>query len=225
MMLTQAAGNPATTRERRRARSIWLCVLAGWLLASTFVGAAPLPARLVDAAAAQIGVTTSYDPSYQRLDYPGGDVPIETGVCTDVVIRAYRALGVDLQVLLHEDIRGAWSDYPKLWSAAAPDRNIDHRRAPNLRAFFARHGLALTPSRDAADYLPGDIVTWRLPSGVPHIGIVGCTPGHAAPMVIHNIGGGTREEDVLFAYTITGHYRFPAVDARHSDAPASEHRR
>ena len=165
--------------------------------------------RLVQAAREQVGVTLHYDPAYRRLDYPGGDLPAERGVCTDVLVRAYRRLGLDLQVLVHEDMLAAWAAYPKLWGLKRPDANIDHRRVPNLATYFARHGDTLPASAQAADYAAGDIVTWRLPSGVPHIGIVSdraATDG--TPLVIHNIGRGAREEDVLFAYSITGHYRY-----------------
>ncbi len=167
-----------------------------------------LALRLVEAARAQIGVTTIYDPAYRSLDYPGGDVPIERGVCTDVIVRAYRALGVDLQLLVHEDMTAAFPAYPQNWGLTRPDRNIDHRRVPNLAAFFARYGQELTISQRPADYAPGDIVTWRLASGVPHIGIVSdrCSD-RGVPLIIHNIGRGTLEEDVLLAYEITGWFR------------------
>jgi len=167
--------------------------------------------RLAAAAATQVGVTNGYDPSYRRLDYPGGDVPAYTGVCSDVVIRAYRVLGIDLQQRVHEDMRRAFTAYPALWGLNRPDRNIDHRRVPNLATYFRRHGNALPPTQDPTAYRVGDLVTWRLSTGVPHIGIVSrpATQG-SRPLVIHNIGAGTREEDVLFAYAITGHYRYPA---------------
>lgn len=166
---------------------------------------------LVSAARAQVGVTLLYDGSYVRLAYPGGDVPIVRGVCTDVLVRAYREQGVDLQVLVHEDMRRAWDAYPKTWGLTRPDRHIDHRRVPNLAVFFARHGTTLGVGRDPRDYTAGDIVTWRLASGVPHIGIVSNRrAADGTPLVIHNIGWGTREDDALFANTITGHFRYPA---------------
>lgn len=164
-------------------------------------------AALVDAALAQIGVTTGYDPRYRRLAYPDGDVDRATGVCSDVVIRAYRELGLDLQVAVHEDMRRAWGEYPKLWDARKPDRSIDHRRVPNLQTYFRRHGQVVATSIDPADYAPGDLVTWTLPSGVPHIGIVSRSRRDQRPLMIHNIGAGVQEEDVLFAYAISGHYR------------------
>jgi uncharacterized protein YijF (DUF1287 family) len=163
---------------------------------------------LVRAARQQIGVTRYYDPAYVRLDYPGGDVPQDRGVCTDVVIRALRSEGLDLQQVVHEDMRNHFADYPALWGLRGPDRNIDHRRVPNLRRWFERQGWSLPASEHATDYLPGDLVTWRLDSGVPHIGIVSerrSTDG--TPRIIHNIGQGTREDDILFDHAITGHYR------------------
>ncbi len=150
-----------------------------------------------------------YDPSYQSIDYPMGDVAGNRGVCTDVVIRAYRAMGIDLQELVHEDMRAAFSRYPKIWGLSRPDTNIDHRRVPNLETFFARHGQSLPASDTAADYLPGDVVSWRLPGGRPHIGIVTTrkTAG-GVPLISHNIGWGTRVEDMLFSFDIVGHYRY-----------------
>jgi uncharacterized protein len=164
--------------------------------------------RLVEAARAQIGVTTGYDGSYRRLDYPGGDVPVETGVCSDVLVRAYRVLGVDLQVAIHEDMREDFDAYPAHWGLARPDRNIDHRRVPNLETFLARQAAALVPVHDAAAYRPGDLVSWRLDSALPHIGIVSDRQHNGRPLVIHNIGAGVQEEDVLFAWRLIGHYRY-----------------
>ncbi len=188
-----------------------------WLSICTHLGAeASFAERLIAAAKTQIGVTVSYDPSYQRLAYPNGDVPIERGVCTDVVIRAYRKLGLDLQQLVHEDMRQHFSSYPKNWGLKKPDRNIDHRRVPNLQVYFTRFGKSLGKrgiSELAEDYLPGDIVTWRLPSGVPHIGIVTDEKSWwtGRPKVIHNIGSGTAIDDMLFTFLITGHYRYQPV--------------
>lgn len=166
-------------------------------------------ARLVAAATAQIGVTTGYDGSYRRLAYPNGDVPAATGVCTDVLIRAYRALGIDLQARVHEDMRRAFAAYPQRWGLRGPDRSIDHRRVPNLQAYFARHGTTLAISDAAGDYAAGDIVTWDLGGGIPHIGLVSDRRVDGRPLVIHNIGAGVQLEDILFEYTITGHYRYP----------------
>jgi len=167
--------------------------------------------KLVTAVRGQVGVTLIYDPAYSRLGYPGGDVPRERGVCTDVIVRAYRdALDLDLQVLVHEDMRRAFSAYPPLWGLKKTDRNIDHRRVPNLQAFFKRAGAALPVSENAADYRPGDIVSQMLPGNLPHIGIVvdERTADGVRPLVVHNIGAGARLEDVLFAYPVTGHYRY-----------------
>jgi uncharacterized protein len=170
----------------------------------------PTPAQFIASAQTQIGVTTSYDPSYQKLAYPNGDVPLNRGVCTDVVVRAYRGVGIDLQRLVHEDMKANWKLYPKLWQLKKPDPNIDHRRVPNLQVYFKRFGSSLKPTENAGDYLPGDLVTWRLPSGVPHIGIVSDQKSwwSGNPKIIHNIGLGTQLDDMLFMFTITGHYRF-----------------
>ena len=166
---------------------------------------------LVTAARQQVGVTTVYDGSYRVLAYPGGDVPIERGVCTDVIVRALRmARALDLQKLVHEDMRRNFADYPsrRRWGLTRPDANIDHRRVPNLMKYFERAGDAQPVSRRAADYLPGDFVTWDLGGGVPHIGIVSDRNAvTGVPLVIHNIGAGAREDDILFRYTITGHFR------------------
>jgi uncharacterized protein YijF (DUF1287 family) len=167
--------------------------------------------RLVAAAVAQTGSRVTYDGSYRRLAYPGGDVPASIGVCTDVVIRAYRVVGIDLQVKVHEDMLRAFRAYPRLWGMVSPDSNIDHRRVPNLQTFFRRHGAELRGTRDPAAYLAGDLVTWLLPGNLPHIGIVtGRKAPSGRPMIVHNIGRGPEVEDMLFAYPITGHYRYPA---------------
>lgn len=178
-------------------------------IVATAAPAKDAASALVQAARAQVGVTLHYDSRYSRMAYPGGDVPMDRGVCTDVVIRAYRALGLDLQQLVHQDMLKSWSTYPKNWGMKGTDTNIDHRRVPNLAVFFTRHGQTLSASGDPGDYKPGDIVTWRLHSGVPHVGIVSdrrSPDGH--PLMLHNIGYGTREEDVLFDFTVTGHYRY-----------------
>lgn len=160
---------------------------------------------LVAAARAQIGQTVAYDPAYTKLDYPMGDVPIDKGVCTDVVIRALRRQGVDLQRLVHEDMRRHFSAYPQKWGLSAPDPNIDHRRVPNLAAYFQRQGY----QADSRDFRAGDIVTWNVGRDRPHIGIVSDRRAGSRPLVIHNIGRGTQEEDILYRYPITGHYRLP----------------
>lgn len=171
--------------------------------------AAVEPQRLVDAARAQVGVTLGYDPAYRQLDYPGGDVPLQTGVCTDVVVRALRGQGLDLQKAVHEDMRRHFAAYPQQWGMKGTDRNIDHRRVPNLMTWFSRQGLALAPSRDASAYRAGDIVAWRLDNGLLHIGVLSDRRLEGRPLVLHNIGAGVREEDLLFRYQVIGHYRFP----------------
>jgi uncharacterized protein len=172
---------------------------------------APTPEayRLVESAMAQIGVTTAYESAYVHLDYPGGDVPVETGVCTDVVIRAFRGIGIDLQLGVHEDMTAHLEEYPQPFGLAKPDRNIDHRRVDNLQTYFTRRGMELPASIDGADYLPGDVVTWTF-LGYPHIGIVSAEPALIGGRykIVHNIGRGVRVEDVLFQMEITGHYRW-----------------
>jgi uncharacterized protein len=172
------------------------------------------PQRLVEAAYAQVGVTLYYDARYRQMAFPGGDVPLDRGVCSDVVIRAYRAVGIDLQRLVNDDMRRAFAAYPHLWGLSHADPNIDHRRVANLAVFFARHGTSLSVDRTAADYRPGDIVTWRLPGGLAHIGVVADRQADGHPLVVHNIGRGAQVEDVLFAFDITGHYRYWPVDRR-----------
>jgi uncharacterized protein YijF (DUF1287 family) len=167
-------------------------------------------AKIVTAARKQVGVTLAYDPAYVALKYPGGDVPREKGVCTDVVIRALRdGLSLDLQQLVHEDMKANFSAYPKNWGLSRTDRNIDHRRVPNLRAFFKRRGCSLTVTKDAAKFQAGDLVTCTVPPHLPHVMIVSDKKtSDGLPLVIHNIGAGAREEDVLFSYPLTGHYRW-----------------
>lgn len=165
--------------------------------------------QLVSAARQQVGVTLGYDPVYRQLAYPGGDVPLATGVCTDVLIRALRAQGLDLQQAVHEDMRAHFSAYPQSWGLKRPDRNIDHRRVPNLMTWLRRQGLAQPISQQATDYHPGDIVTWDLGRGLSHIGLVSDRrTAQGVPLILHNIGRGAQEEDILFAFTVTGHYRF-----------------
>jgi uncharacterized protein YijF (DUF1287 family) len=152
----------------------------------------------------------TYDPSYFRITYPNGDVPADRGVCTDVVIRAYRKLGIDLQKEVHEDMRTNFSVYPKNWGLSKPDRNIDHRRVPNLMVFFKRFGEELPKSNNGLDYKPGDIVCWNLSGGITHIGIVSNRKvlGTDRYYVVHNIGAGQVFEDMLFKFKIIGHYRY-----------------
>jgi uncharacterized protein YijF (DUF1287 family) len=168
--------------------------------------------KLSSAAIERTNHTVRYDPKYVRIPYPGGDVPADTGVCTDEVIRSYRALGIDLQKEVHEDMAANFGRYPNhlRWMQITPDTNIDHRRVPNLMVFFSRKGTSLPLSNNSADYGPGDLVTWDLGGGVPHIGIVVDQKAVAGRryLVVHNIGAGPKMEDVLFQWKITGHYRY-----------------
>ncbi len=179
------------------------------LLAVTSQAVAAFDAtQFVVSARSQIGVTTQYDGTYRTLAYPGGDVPKETGVCCDVIVRALREQDIDLQRLVHEDMTRSFNAYPQNWGLKKPDSNIDHRRVPNLACFFQRAGWAIESGTQAADYVPGDIVTWKLANGLPHIGLVSDRKTSTGiPLMIHNIGAGTKEEDVLFRFTITGHFR------------------
>lgn len=150
-----------------------------------------------------------YDPSYFTLDYPNGDVPAGKGVCTDVVVRAYRKLGIDLQKEVHEDMRAHFALYPDHWGLTRPDKNIDHRRVPNLMVFFERHGTVLPSSRNPKDYHPGDVVCWSLGGGISHIGVVSNRRSlRGTPLIVHNIGAGQVLEDMLFDFKIIGHYRY-----------------
>jgi uncharacterized protein len=164
---------------------------------------------LIDAALQQVGTTTGYDPAYVPLDYPGGDVDISTGVCSDVVVRSYRAVNADLQQLLHDDMRAHFSAYPTRWGLTKPDANIDHRRVPNLETFFRRHGGQLAVTNNGADYQPGDVVTWLIDDR-PHTGIVTNKKVDDADrfLIVHNVGAGTQLEDVLFEWPIVGHYHW-----------------
>lgn len=186
--------------------------------ASRTQGDAPRPSsgspfldKLVEAAIERTTHAVRYDPAYVALPYPGGDVSAETGVCTDEVIRSYRAVGVDLQKEVHEDMARDFAAYPRTWGRKKPDANIDHRRVPNLMAFFGRQGAALPVTANARDYKPGDVVTWSLGGAMTHIGIVVNVPSSADEsrlMIVHNIGAGPQMEDVLFSWKITGHYRY-----------------
>ena len=165
--------------------------------------------KIAMAAFSQIGKTLSYDPAYVSLKYPMGDLPIEKGVCTDVVIRSLRKVGLDLQKLIHEDMKANFAKYPKNWGLKRPDNNIDHRRVPNQQCYFKRRGWALSLSQKTESYKTGDIVTWKLTNGLDHTGIVfvRTVKGKAKPFIIHNIGAGAKLEDCLFSWKITGHYR------------------
>src|SRR2546423_8847207 len=165
---------------------------------------------VIDGAVEQVGKTTGYDASYQNIDYPNGDVPMETGVCSDVIIRAFRKAGIDLQKEVHEDMKANFSAYPSKWGLSGTDSNIDHRRVPNLQRFLARKGKEVATTGDADTFLPGDIVTWDLGGGVDHVGMIVNVWYKPAQryLIVHNIGAGTRMEDVMFAWKITGHYRY-----------------
>ena len=164
---------------------------------------------LVAAAIEQSSHSVRYDGSYRKIAYPGGDVPSEIGVCTDLVVRAYRAVGIVLQRLVHEDMRSSFSAYPALWGLSRPDSNIDHRRVPNLQTFLKRRGASLPVSADPAAYRAGDLVTWTLPGHLPHIGLVSSRRSDSGrPMIVHNIGRGPELEDMLFDFEVTGHYRY-----------------
>jgi len=173
-------------------------------------------ARLAAAAVERTRHVVTYDGRYRSMSYPLGDVPDSTGVCTDVVVRSYRAVGIDLQERVHLDMSAHFQEYPSDWGLTAPDPNIDHRRVPNLQAFFRRQGAELEVTDDPADYTPGDIVTWRLPSNAHHIGIVvdRRSADGTRPLVVHNISRGPQVEDVLFRFPITGHFRFDGSDVR-----------
>jgi uncharacterized protein len=195
-------------------RAACVCVALAF---PAYSGASPL----AEAAATQVGVTVIYDPAYVGLEFPGGDLPLERGVCSDVVIRALRqAHGIDLQLVVNRDMKAAFSTYPTLWGLTRTDRNIDHRRVPNLETFFARMGAALPFSSDPAAFQPGDIVSFRLTgSNLPHIGIIdtGRSDDGLRPLVTHNIGWGARTEDMLFDHVLTGHFRLdPEALARMS---------
>ena len=196
----------ALVRFAQHGLCVWLA-FAG----TTHDSNAAVGERIADAALAQVGVTTHYDPSYRRLDYPMGDVAPDTGVCADVIVRALRGVDLDLQRELHRDMKAAFPAYPALWGLSRPDHNIDHRRVPNLRRWFERQGWSRPQSSRSDDYLPGDIVSWRLDSGLAHIGIVTArlAPGTHRPLLVHNIAFGALAQDVLFAWEITGHYRMP----------------
>jgi uncharacterized protein len=180
---------------------LWFCVQA-------VVGQLNFYDQLAQAALTLTQKQVVYDPAYYRIDYPNGDVPSNRGVCTDVVIRAYRLLGIDLQQLVHEDMRKHFHLYPKNWGLTRPDKNIDHRRVPNLMVFFKRHGTVLPNSINMADYQPGHIVVWDLGRGLTHIGIVVKQPNQQdhKPVIVHNIGNGQEVTDCLFSWPVIGHY-------------------
>ena len=181
--------------------------VAGLIFSALCAGvSASSGAAIAEAARERLQHQVKYDGSYQALSYPLGDVANERGVCSDLV----RGIGIDLQRLVHEDMRVNFSAHPTRWGLRRPDRNIDHRRVPNLRRFLVRKGHSLPISSVATDYRPGDLVTWMLPGNLPYIGIVSsrAVDGGSRPLIVHNIGAGLAEEDSLFRFKITGHYRF-----------------
>jgi len=198
-------------RLRRRA-TLLIALLVAALPASGEPAREPdgFSARLVAAALERTRHPVRYDGSYRRIAYPGGDVPAHVGVCTDEIVRMYRALGVDLQRDVHEAMRARFGTFPDHWGLRAPDPNIDHRRVPNLATLFTLEGIVLPVTDRAQAYRPADLVTWMLPGNLPHIGVVvdRRSEDGLRPLVVHNIGRGPRLEDALFAYPITGHYRY-----------------
>ncbi len=190
-------------------------ILAFWALlcSGVYAYAASSAELMVQTAQQRTLLYVRYDPKYVKLSYPGGDVAPDTGVCTDVLIRTYRtAFGFDFQKAVHEDMRGHFTSYPKNWGLKRPDKNIDHRRVPNLERYLKRRGAALPISKKAKDYQPGDIVSWRLGGRIAHIGIVSDKKSSwGTPLIIHNIGAGVVEDDLLFNAPINGHFRFMPV--------------
>jgi len=192
--------------------SIILILLAFPIFASAYRQGEPtdFSKKLVQAAIERTKHCVRYDGSYRKISYPHGDVPDDVGVCTDVIIRSYRTLGIDLQKDVHEDMKENFDRYPQLWGLSDPDPNIDHRRVPNLQTFFKRKGMLLPVTINPDDYVAGDIVSWMLPGNLPHIGIViDLRSGDGGkPLIVHNIGSGPVMADILFDYPITGHYRY-----------------
>jgi uncharacterized protein YijF (DUF1287 family) len=195
-------------------------LLIGLLLFTKVAFSQDFELDLVEAALERTNYNVLYDGRYISIPYPNGDVPENIGVCTDVIIRTYRAIGTDLQQLVHEDMVANFEAYPskRIWGQNRTDKNIDHRRVPNLQAFLSRQGEKLVISSKASDYKAGNIVTWMLPGNLPHIGLItnkiSALTGN--PMLVHNIGAGPKLDDVLFSYKITGHYRY--IPAKYSDA-------
>lgn len=189
-----------------------LAVMFSAMMIQPVIAAEPISSgdKLATDAKKQIGVTVNYDPAYRQMSFPRGDVPIDTGISTDVIVRAYRLQNIDLQQLVNHDMKANWSAYPKTWGLKKPDKNIDHRRVPNLEVFFERHGKSLSIT-DKNSFQAGDIVTWQLPKkdNLAHIGIVSDEmAADGTPLIIHNIGQGTKEENILFAYPIHKHFRY-----------------
>lgn len=187
-------------------RKIFL--ISSLILFTAFTTQSHFREQLSQAAISLINPSVRYVADYVSIDYPNGDVPADTGVCTDVIIRAYRKLNIDLQKEVHEDMKKRFTQYPKIWGLKTTDKNIDHRRVPNLQTFFKKHGKELSITQNPEDYQMGNIVTWMLPGNLPHIGIVIHKKSNDGkrPLIVHNIGKGQIAEDILFKYPITGHY-------------------
>ncbi|MCK5703513.1 MAG: DUF1287 domain-containing protein [Cyclobacteriaceae bacterium] len=185
-------------------------IICLFLINHNSFGQVDFSARLSDAVISLIDPTILYDPAYFSIDYPNGDVPADRGVCTDVIIRAYRKLGIDLQKEVHEDMKANFSTYPKSWGLSHTDKNIDHRRVPNLMMYFSRHGKTKLLALNSSAYLPGDIVCWDLGNGITHIGLVVDKKSSDSQrhLLVHNIGGGQVLADCLFDFRIIGHYSF-----------------
>lgn len=185
-------------------------IICLFLINHNSFGQVDFSTRLSDATILLIDPTILYDPAYFSIDYPNGDVPADRGVCTDVIIRAYRKLGIDLQKEVHEDMKANFSTYPKSWGLSHTDKNIDHRRVPNLMMYFSRHGKTKLLALNSSAYLPGDIVCWDLGNGITHIGLVVDKKSSDSQrhLLVHNIGGGQVLADCLFDFRIIGHYSF-----------------
>ena len=191
-------------------KKITFCLIFFFLSGIVVVGQTSFGKRLSDAALELTKQKVTYDPAYFRIDYPNGDIPANKGVCTDVIIRAYRKLGIDLQKEVHEDIKANFRKYPQKWGLSGPDKNIDHRRVLNLMTFFERKGAIKPRTNKSADYLPGDLVCWDLGGGITHIGIVTDKKSSDGTrnLIVHNIGGGQVLADCLFEFKIIGHYTY-----------------
>ncbi|MBN2349875.1 MAG: DUF1287 domain-containing protein [Bacteroidales bacterium] len=202
---TLFAGSPSHGKN-----TVWLGLCILFFSCFNISGQSDFYSKLADSALVLTRQHVLYDPAYFRIDYPNGDVPANRGVCTDVIIRAYRKLGIDLQKEVHEDMVAHFDKYPKNWGLSGPDKNIDHRRVPNLMTFFARYGQIKSISKNPDRYFPGDIVCWNLGGGITHIGIVANKKSADGErhLIIHNIGGGQVLADCLFDYEIIGHYRY-----------------
>ena len=206
---------PDVRRSRANMRASTIIIIAALVIPSSalsYRAGEPegFSERLTEAALERTAHHVAYDGSYRSIGYPNGDVPDDVGVCTDVLIRAYRKLGIDLQKDVHEEMAAHFDAYPKMWGLSRPDPNIDHRRVPNLQTFFSRRGVALPITRDPRDYVAGDLVTWMIPGNLPHIGIVvdRRSDDGGRFLAVHNIGRGPKLEDILFKFPITGHYRY-----------------